>query len=100
MRLLLTLMLSAVLVAQTPEAYPGQHQHATPPEGWLCAPANSPNFVPPDHQCACKRMVQENDDGCMKNPDGSMHVLEDPSCAVFCHMKSCSCPVMHCTEGS
>lgn len=100
MMAIILLALGVALLAQSPEAYPGQHTHAMPPDGWMCMPANSTTFVPASHQCSCKRMIQENDQGCMKNDDGTMHVLEDPACAVFCHMDHCSCPVMHCTEGS
>lgn len=94
-------MTLSLVMMQNPEKYPGQASHGVPPDGWMCEPANGPHFVPPDHQCSCQRMATMSPDGsCAHDPDGKEHVMEDPKCAVFCHMDHCKCPVSHCEEGA
>lgn len=96
--LLLLAVLSLGVQGQTPEAYPGQHDHEKPPEGWYCEPQTPRYTIPPDHVCACRRMeITEVTTGeCVKNPDGSNYVTEDPKCAVWCHKDHCKCPTMSC----
>lgn len=70
-----------------PEAYPGQRDHAKPPEGFYCSPQGKDAA----HKCACKRMAQRMEGDpkdCCSGP-----VQEDPKCTVYCHMNHCLCPV-------
>ena len=78
-----TLLLVLLLMAQAPsEPYPGQGEHAKPPEGWMCEPQNYDLSVPRDHVCSCERTQNEN---------GA--IMEDKQCTVWCHMDHCKCPV-------
>src|SRR6185436_4005566 len=76
-----------------PEQFPGQHDHALPPDGYRCLPQTPAGFGVDDaHVCACKRMAQVYPDGsCVLNEDGTEHIQEDPICSVYCHMDRCGC---------
>ena len=69
-----------------PEAFPGQHDHATPPDGWQCerAPSDLGGHDPnsdPTKWCSCER-----------NCDVETQVVhEDMDCKVYCHMDHCTC---------
>jgi len=77
-------ILAIFLLAQTPtEQYPGQHDHAAPPEGWMCEHQNYELSVPRDHMCSCERMFSEEEN----------RVIEDKQCSVYCHMDHCTCPI-------
>lgn len=68
-----------------PEAYPGQSQHAQPPEGWFCEHPTPETLetMDPAHICNCERSCDE-----------SGTVREDNMrCSVACHPDSCKCPV-------
>jgi hypothetical protein len=87
MRTLILLAL-ALMLQQDGEQYPGQRNHAAPPEGWFCQHQYSIGGVPQvpeDHICACART-------CMDNADGTQSTVEDPKCAVYCHKDHCDCP--------
>ena len=71
---------------EQPEDYPGQHQHALPPEGWYC----SATAKDAPHKCQCKRMAA--------GQDCETITAEDPQCKVWCHADRCRCPV-HCDVG-
>lgn len=102
MKFRLTTILFALVVGvlgaqdQTePEKYPGQHDHAKPPEGWYCSPQTPKYTIPPDHLCACQRHTIPNlstGEECIKNPDGTDYLVEDPKCSVWCHADHCRCP--------
>jgi hypothetical protein len=75
------LIVAVLLLAQSPqEPYPGQKQHAEPPNGWFCEHQNYELSVPPAHACSCERTCDEN---------GTTH--EDQTCTVFCHADHCHC---------
>lgn len=84
MRTLFVLAAFAVMVAQEPaEPYPGQRNHAQPPDGWNC-------YRPPvdlqgdqSHWCSCERICDQD----------TQVVHEDKQCSVYCHMDHCTCPV-------
>jgi hypothetical protein len=64
-----------------PEAYPGQHDHAVPPEGWQCMRAPADLQGDQDHWCSCERTCDQE----------TQVVHEDKKCAVYCHMDHCTC---------
>lgn len=81
-------LLALVLALQaTQEPYPGQGQHAKPPDGWFCMNQNYELSVPRAHVCTCERMKKE---------DGS--IVEDPQCTVYCHADSCRCAMGDATK--
>lgn len=67
-----------------PEAYPGQHEHARPPEGFYCKRQSTQLDVPPEQACTCERMY---------SPDDPTVVLEDRHCTVWCHADRCACGI-------
>lgn len=69
---------------QAPELYPGQHQHALPPEGWFCERQNIELSVPAEHVCTCERMY---------DPVDPTVVREDRECSVWCHADRCKCGI-------
>ena len=77
-----TLALVILLLLQT-EQYPGQRDHAIPPEGWKCEHQNFELSIPVDHMCNCERMYSEEEG----------RVIEDKQCSVYCHMDHCACPI-------
>lgn len=68
-------------VDDSPEAYPGQHDHARPPDGWTCHRPPVDLSGDQTHWCACERTC---------DPDTQV-VHEDKACAVYCHADRCSC---------
>jgi hypothetical protein len=84
LRIITTVLLGFAVLAQQPEPYPGQNQHAEPPAGWVCQHQNYELSVPPDHACACER-------GC--DEQGVLH--EDKQCKVYCHADHCTCQIAH-----
>lgn len=77
----------AMQSVQEPEAYPGQHSHMRPPEGFFC----SPKAKDKAHACHCKRMSTPSaDDPVCEFQDPK----EDPRCTVFCYRDRCLCPVL------
>lgn len=83
MRLLLVTLALALTSFQEPEPYPGQREHAVPPDGWMCEHQNYTLTVPVDHACNCERSC-----------DGETgQVIEESQCLVYCHASHCSCPV-------
>ena len=83
MRTTLLLLALLLLPIQQPEDYPGQANHATPPEGWMCQPQNIELSVPADHVCNCERMYDAE----------TNRVIEDATCSVYCHMDHCACAI-------
>jgi hypothetical protein len=81
---LVAFAIGAVIAQDTPEQYPGQHEHATPPKGWFCAAGDD---IPPDHRCACKNMPKDDDDPICKVYENE----DDPQCSVYCHKDHCAC---------
>ena len=69
---------------EPPELYPGQHEHALPPEGWFCERQNVALSIPPEHACTCERMF---------DPTDPTIVREDRHCSVFCHADRCKCGI-------
>lgn len=95
--IVIVLSFASIAAQQSDEAYPGQRLHQEPPAGWFCEPPALPLHDPPDHPCSCSRMAMSDPSGqCAHDPDGKEHVLEDPKCAVFCHMDHCKCLVHSC----
>jgi hypothetical protein len=91
----LFIALLSVLVQQapTPEPYPGQRDHAAPPDGWFCSPTAKVKA----HECHCKRMgYTTKDDPLCEDP--GVQVTEDQKCTVWCHKDHCLCP-MTCDSG-
>lgn len=100
MKPMLTLMLAMVALTFTlaaqqppdrmpaaplpPEAYPGQREHAQPPEGFNCMRQTTKLDVPPEKACTCERMY---------SPTDPTVVLEDEHCTVFCHAYACACGI-------
>lgn len=76
-----------------PEQYPGQGNHAQPPEGWMCEPKTKRPAPPPDRACLCHMQ-------CQKDANGVEFWQPDPQCSSWCWEKQCACPRMHCDEGS
>jgi len=80
------MMLGAALALaqEKPEQYPGQKDHAKPPDDWFCsAGANTPA----DHKCACKNMPKDP-----KDPICAVYENEDdPQCSAYCHKDHCAC---------
>lgn len=68
-------------VDDTPEAYPGQHAHAAPPEGWQCMRAPVDLSGDQSHYCSCERTCDTD----------TQVIHEDKRCAVYCHMDACTC---------
>ena len=64
-----------------PEAFPGQHDHATPPEGWQCVRPPADLKGDQSHWCSCERVCDQE----------TQVVHEDMKCAVYCHMDHCTC---------
>ena len=64
-----------------PEAYPGQHDHVVPPDGWQCMRPPTDLSGDQDHWCACERTCDTE----------TQVVHEDKRCAVYCHMDHCTC---------
>lgn len=83
-------------VRQEPEAYPGQREHAKPPDGWFCAvPSQAKDRA---HACQCKRMAQPTaEDKCCEKTKPE-EIREDTKCKVYCHKDHCTCPVQ-CGDG-
>jgi len=77
---LLALLGGLVLAQQPQEPYPGQREHARPPDGWFCEHQNYELSVPPAHVCGCERVKDEN---------GVIH--EDKECSTWCYMDHCHC---------
>jgi hypothetical protein len=73
---------------QAPEQYPGQHEHARPPEDFYCS--DHPN-APKDHACACQRKCSKPLDDEGNEIPGPLVEGEDPKCSVYCHKDKCSC---------
>lgn len=74
--------------AQGTEPYPGQRNHAEPPDGWTC----SREATDKAHLCFCKGMKDNHDPMCTKPPaDEEEDASEDPTCTVFCHKDHCAC---------
>lgn len=69
---------------QPPEAYPGQHEHARPPEDFFCKRQTTALDVPPEQACTCERMF---------SPDDPNVVLEDRHCTVWCHADKYACGI-------
>lgn len=81
---LVGMSLGIVAAQQAPEQYPGQRDHAMPPEGWEC---NGAPGTPADHKCACSNMPKDSKDpicAVFENAD-------DPKCSVYCHKDHCAC---------
>lgn len=86
MKYALLALLLALQVTEPPrEAYPGQSEHAKPPDGWFCEVQNYDLSVPRDHVCSCERMCDETTGA----------VREDRNCSVYCWPAACKCPVGH-----
>lgn len=83
MKGLLFAVVLALSMQQPDEPYPGQGQHAKPPDGWYCEHQNFQLSVPAAHACNCERMC---------NPDTGA-VIEDQKCTVFCHADHCHCTI-------
>lgn len=83
MKYLLSIIVFAVTIQTPQEQYPGQSEHATPPDGWMCEHQNYELTVPVDHMCNCERMYSEEEN----------RVIEDKQCSVYCHMDHCKCPI-------
>jgi hypothetical protein len=82
--ILLGVSLGVVLAQEKPEQYPGQKDHAAPPDNWFCSGA--PN-TPADHKCACKNMPKDP-----KDPICAVYENEDdPQCSSWCHREKCAC---------
>lgn len=81
---LAVLSLAAQDPPPVPEAYPGQHAHALPPDGWFCERQNMTLTVRPEHACQCERMF---------DPDNPTVVREDRDCTVWCHADRCKCGI-------
>lgn len=79
----LVLMTLSLVAQQTDEPYPGQGQHAQPPEGWFCEHQNYELTVPPAHACSCERSC---------SPETGT-IIEDQKCTVYCHASHCHCHV-------
>ena len=105
MRTLLLSVLVGALFVQAPakppkEAYPGQSEHAKPPDDFFCTPAAKDAA----HRCACKRMATLTEDEakakvcCTEIPPE--RVQEDAKCTVFCHKDHCQCPVTCAVQGA
>ena len=73
----------ALMMQVSSEPYPGQGEHAKPPDGWMCEPQNYELSVPVAHVCNCERMYDDN----------TKSVIEDRECTVFCHADHCACPM-------
>src|SRR6266705_2427278 len=85
----LALALFGLLLVQQDDPWqPHDPQHRQPPPGWTCAH----DAIDPAHVCSCHRECKEN--GGDPSEDGD--VVEDPQCAVYCHPKSCLCPIHGC----
>ena len=72
---------TAVQQDDTPEAYPGQHDHAVPPEGWQCMRPPVDLKGDQSHWCSCERVCDTE----------TQVVHEDMKCQVWCHMDHCTC---------
>lgn len=83
MRTLIFVLLLALQTVTQPEDYPGQHDHAQPPDGWMCEHQNYELSVPPAHACNCERSCDTE----------SGRVIEDKQCKVYCHMDHCHCQI-------
>lgn len=75
------LLLAFQTAAQEP--YPGQSNHAKPPDGWTCEHQNIDLSVPPEHACNCERSCDQE----------TGKIVEDQTCTVFCHSDSCRCTI-------
>lgn len=82
---------------QPPEAYPGQREHAKPPDGFQCTiPQLAKDKA---HACSCRRMVKNPEgDKCCETVERS-EAPEDPKCTVYCHKDHCTCPIQCDTKG-
>lgn len=76
--------LPAAPAQQVAEPYPGQSNHAEPPNDWFCERQNYELNIPQAHVCSCEH-------GC--DAEGVRH--EDKKCTVFCHADHCHCPLQH-----
>lgn len=80
LRVFLALSVVAMLAGQqSNEAYPGQSNHAKPPEGWVCEHPTI-GVTAPEHTCNCERHCDENG-----------KVVEDRECQSWCWPDSCKC---------
>jgi hypothetical protein len=61
---------------------PAPQERPAPPAGWFCT---HDKRAPKAHRCDCQR-------SCAKGEDGTMSVIEDPTCKVYCHKDHCGCP--------
>lgn len=93
MKALVFVVAVLAMAAQQPERYPGQRDHAVPPDGWMCAPQNLQRTIPLDHVCTCLPH-------CYTDGTGVQRVQEDPKCQVWCHPSHCSCKPMNDDEGA
>src|SRR5947208_422546 len=75
-----------------PEPYPGQANHAQPPEGWHCLSTDAEG---PAHQCACPGMKQDPMCPVMETP--SDNELHRGKCATWCFRDHCFC-TMSCED--
>ena len=66
-----------------PEQYPGQHDHAQPPEGWMCHQPPIDLSGDQTHWCSCERSCDEE----------TQVVHEDEKCTTNCHSDHCKCPM-------
>ena len=66
-----------------PEAFPGQHDHAQPPDGWMCHQPPMDLSGDQTHWCNCERSCDEE----------TQVVHEDKKCSTFCHGDHCGCPM-------
>lgn len=86
--LALAFALVASFVSGGQEQFPGQGEHAKPPEGWAC----DHNAKDDAHKCSCVRkcVPDTDEDG---NPLRTQHVQEDQKCGAYCHPEHCHCEV-------
>ena len=66
-----------------PEAYPGQHDHAQPPDGWTCHMPPADLSGDQAHWCNCERSCDQE----------TQVIHEDKQCKTFCHGDHCTCPM-------